>query len=299
MWQQLWRFVYLGLIHPLVKWILHRLTGKCELQRILSSKECGARRTQKIEESLEMSKHKELRRILQNDDVNVEEAVKDVMRIKSINPDIDTKFHLMMTKCLHQICGYKELLRVIEITRKEPYSSDNPKHEILLLQLWGTLCPDDKLESRISKQWGDIGFQGDDPMTDFRGMGILGLLNLVFLVTKHTNAAKQLLSHSTHPQYGYSFAIVGINITGLVYHLLTGGYLKTHFYNAIEGRPTLEHFHGVYCHFFWDFDQFWRDEKPKDIMQFNVIKDKYEEKMKTKLKGDKDAVLKGVFTQMV
>jgi len=34
-------------------------------------------------------------------------------------------------------------------------------------------------------------------------------------------------------------------------------------------------------------------------MQFNVIKDKYEEKMKTKLKGDKDAVLKGVFTQMV
>jgi len=139
-----------------------------------------------------MSKHKELRRILQNDDVNVEEAVKDVMRIKSINPDIDTKsvkvstcyfnrlglrveiisetriisavfvvvldyfsshcpicnkifqfiycspifrFHLMMTKCLHQICGYKELLRVIEITRKEPYSSDNPKHEILLLQV--------------------------------------------------------------------------------------------------------------------------------------------------------------------
>ena len=51
-------------------------------------------------------------------------------------------------------------------------------------------------------------------------------------------------------------------------------------------------------HFFWDFDQFWRDEKPKDIMQFNVVKEKYENIMKTMLRGDKDAVLKGVFTHL-
>lgn len=39
--------------------------------------------------------------------------------------------------------------------------------------------PTVKLESRITKQWGDIGFQGEDPKTDFRGMGLLGLINLV------------------------------------------------------------------------------------------------------------------------
>lgn len=33
--------------------------------------------------------------------------------------------------------------------------------------------PTKKLKARISKQWADIGFQGDDPKTDFRGMGIL------------------------------------------------------------------------------------------------------------------------------
>ena len=38
--------------------------------------------------------------------------------------------------------------------------------------------PKRKLESRISDSWKDIGFQGDDPSTDFRGMGFLGLLNL-------------------------------------------------------------------------------------------------------------------------
>lgn len=48
-------------------------------------------------------------------------------------------------------------------------------------QLWDLLMPTAKLESRITKQWGDIGFQGDDPKTDFRGMGMLGLNNLVWV----------------------------------------------------------------------------------------------------------------------
>jgi len=48
-----------------------------------------------------------------------------------------------------------------------------------LVQLWSSLQPDVMLTERISAQWTDIGFQGNDPATDFRGMGILGLLNLV------------------------------------------------------------------------------------------------------------------------
>ena len=35
------------------------------------------------------------------------------------------------------------------------------------------MMPDTPLKERISKQWGDIGFQGKDPKTDFRGMGML------------------------------------------------------------------------------------------------------------------------------
>lgn len=46
-------------------------------------------------------------------------------------------------------------------------------------QLWEILMPDEKLESRKSKQWSIVGFQGEDPMTDFRGMGILGLNQLL------------------------------------------------------------------------------------------------------------------------
>ena len=32
--------------------------------------------------------------------------------------------------------------------------------------------PGTDLEQRITKQWGELGFQGDDPATDFRGMGM-------------------------------------------------------------------------------------------------------------------------------
>lgn len=35
------------------------------------------------------------------------------------------------------------------------------------------------LVNRVTKQWQSIGFQGQDPKTDFRGMGILGLENLL------------------------------------------------------------------------------------------------------------------------
>jgi len=47
----------------------------------------------------------------------------------------------------------------------------------------------------------------------------------------------------------YSFAIVGINMTDLVYSLLKKGGLRTHFYNTNTAMPTMEYFHEVYCKF--------------------------------------------------
>ena len=44
---------------------------------------------------------------------------------------------------------------------------------------WITVLPGVPLMTRKTKQWQNIGFQGDDPKTDFRGMGLLGLKNLL------------------------------------------------------------------------------------------------------------------------
>ena len=46
---------------------------------------------------------------------------------------------------------------------------------VIVVQLWALLMPLEELADRYSKQWEEIGFQGKNPATDFRGMGILGL----------------------------------------------------------------------------------------------------------------------------
>ena len=45
--------------------------------------------------------------------------------------------------------------------------------------LWNNLLPDRKLTERKTMEWVDIGFQGKDPATDFRGAGTLGLYQLL------------------------------------------------------------------------------------------------------------------------
>ncbi|NXQ78641.1 ELMD2 protein, partial [Quiscalus mexicanus] len=80
---------------------------------------------------------------------------------------------------LLQISGYKKLYLAVENLRKVPYDSENEEHEEQLIELWNLLMPHQSLRARISKQWCDIGFQGEDPKTDFRGMGLLGLVNLL------------------------------------------------------------------------------------------------------------------------
>ena len=51
-------------------------------------------------------------------------------------------------------------------------------YDFLFFQLWKVLKPNIPLKGRRCQQWTEIGFQGDDPSTDFRGMGLLGLENL-------------------------------------------------------------------------------------------------------------------------
>ena len=58
--------------------------------------------------------------------------------------------------------------------------------------------------------------QGTDPATDFRGMGLLGLLNLLYFAETRTEKARAILaSHREYP-----FAVAGINITSMLLELM-------------------------------------------------------------------------------
>ncbi|XP_067948654.1 ELMO domain-containing protein 1-like [Watersipora subatra] len=268
--------------HFMWKWIIRRLTGRCELLRIQYDAEPGTSRTTQTELSLRHSKCTECRALVEQSDegTDLKEQVASVMDAKKILHDKHPVFRPRFTECAEKIVGFARLVQDLDTLRSEKY--DEAQHGAELLDLWATLKPDDALEQRFTRQWGDIGFQGTDPASDFRGMGLLGFYNLIYFSKQHTALARHTLVQSVHPKYGYSFAIVGINLTELCLRFMKNGCLKAHFYNMEGTTPALDDFHQVYCYVFVEFNKLWMKEKP-NIMQFNEIRDKYEKQLRRQL----------------
>lgn len=279
-----------------VKVILRRITSLCELQRICYNTLSGAHRSLQIERSLQHSKQQTIKNMVKFlDELSKERKVREritealnysvllVITCKKINPRIHVQFVKSFSRCVEHIWGYKQLMQEVMILSRIPYDSNNEEHEMKLLKLWNLLMPSTPLSSRISKQWQDIGFQGNDPKTDFRGMGLLGLENLLFFAQEYNNHANIVLTHSFHPTRGYAFAILGINITNMAYHLLLDGSAKTHFFNTSHRMPNIEAFHRFYCYLFFEFDKFWIKSKAVDIMDFGNIKQNFESEIRKSL----------------
>ncbi|XP_050301983.1 ELMO domain-containing protein 2 [Anthonomus grandis grandis] len=294
----IWWFLYCY-VRSIIKWFLRKTTGFCELQRICYGEVSGAPRVKGVEQSLYLSKSKQIRQLVDhlndiaenrrftgaNEREILRGAVSTVLLVKRINPKIHQQFVTAFGKCVEQIWGYKQLMAEVEMLRQTPFDCDDFEHERKLYDLWENLMPHEQLEGRITKQWQDIGFQGDDPKTDFRGMGLLGLENLLFFATEYKAPAQHVLSHSMHPQYGYCFAIVGINLTSMAWSMLRDGSAKTYFYNTSRSLPAIRLFHSFYSYLFYEFDKFWVDSKPTDIMEFSAVRDKFEKNVRVSLQN--------------
>lgn len=292
-----WLFIYHYFIRRFVKWFLRKTTKLCELQRICYGEPVGSPRSQKVEQSLSLSINRDIKQLITylnkvSDERKMygalhkgalETAIRTVIVVKEINPLLHKQFLKSFGRCVEHIWGYRQLVQEVEHLRTTQYDSANVEHEEKLLKLWTLLMADIPLENRVTKQWQDIGFQGDDPKTDFRGMGILGLDNLLFFAEEYPGPANHVLSHSLHPQYGYAFAVVGINLTSMAYHLLKDGAAKTHVYNACKSTPSLRIFHQFYSYLFYEFDRFWLASKPRNVMEFTFIKEKFESNIRSLL----------------
>lgn len=293
-----WCSIYFSYVRPLFKWILRKTTRLCELQRICYGESHGAKRSLGVEYSLSHSHRKELQELVKFLNkmaeerklygkglmISVKGSVDTILLVKKINPSIHVSFVKAISRCIEHIWGYRQIKKEITLLAGTQYDSDNPEHEEKLLRLWQLLNPDVPLNSRVTKQWQTIGFQGDDPKTDFRGMGILGLDNLLHFASEYPTAAQHVLQHSLHPQYGYAFAIVGINLTSLAYHLFLDDVARTHVYNSCKSLPTLLVFHNFYAYLFYEFDRVWMEAKPC-VMEFSNIKTKFENDIRSKLKN--------------
>jgi hypothetical protein len=127
--------------------------------------------------------------------------------------------------------------------QRVPYDKTNPEHEAKLMRLWQLARPGEPLTGRVSAQWKALGFQGTDPATDFRGMGVLGLELLLFLAERRPGDMRKILAN----KLDYPFACAAINVAAIMFEKLnftakSAANLNTLFHSSEQFDTPLMHF---------------------------------------------------------
>ncbi|KAJ1930352.1 hypothetical protein IWQ60_000373 [Tieghemiomyces parasiticus] len=129
--------------------------------------------------------------------------------------------------------------------------------ERTLLRLWDNLRPALPRASP-TPVWPDAGFQGADPRTDFRGMGLLALDAMDYYATRYTESAQLVLKTSReHTQAWYTFGIVGINLTALAWRLYNSPELEAYVLQAGVVNRAQEAFFDLFSYLVHVFNDFW------------------------------------------
>jgi hypothetical protein len=179
--------------------------------------------------------------------------------------------NLKLQVYVFQALSLRRLLRAKEV----PYDKMNPKHEEMLLRLWQLIFPNDALSSRVSDQWKILGFQGTDPASDFRGMGMLGLHNLIYFAEKYTDTFRAIVKRNVdRGSRDYPAAVAGINITQLLFETLNVN-KPINFNGPVLPifRILFDHpfaFEEMYCTIFQVLDRTW-DEMNASYMEFPKV----------------------------
>ncbi|KAK4345017.1 hypothetical protein RND71_035193 [Anisodus tanguticus] len=99
-----------------------------------------------------------------------------------------------------------------------PFDETRLDHQEALQALWNAAFPNVKLKSLISEQWKEMGWQGANPSTDFRGCGFISLENLLYFATRYPACFHRLLYKQSGSRL--MFAVAGINVTFMLIQML-------------------------------------------------------------------------------
>ncbi|KAK4381977.1 ELMO domain-containing protein A [Sesamum angolense] len=145
-----------------------------------------------------------------------------------------------------------------------------------LRQLWRLSYPDRKLPSLKSEVWKEMGWQGSDPSTDFRGGGFISLENLIFFAKTYPEAFQNLLHKrdGKRSEWEYPFAVAGINVSFMLVQMLD---LQSGNPSTLAGHRFLEllredemAFDNLFCIAFKLLDAQWL-AKRASYMEFNDV----------------------------
>ncbi|URE06044.1 ELMO CED-12 family protein [Musa troglodytarum] len=145
-----------------------------------------------------------------------------------------------------------------------------------LWALWYAAYPGVELYGIISDQWKEMGWQGKDPSTDFRGGGFISLENLLFFAKNYPKSFQDLLQkrEGVRAMWEYPFAVAGVNITFMLIQMLDLQAAKpTSMIAAVFLKLLSENeraFDVLYCMSFKMMDQQWLAMRAS-YMDFNLV----------------------------
>ena len=126
-----------------------------------------------------------------------------------------------------------------------------------------------------------IGFQGKDPLTDFRGSGLLGLKHL-WQFSLYDLRSQNVYKIATNEKTWYFYAATGINITGKVIQFIEENNCDKYFYDKNNDINLYNFTQILYNEFFVGFNNMWIERGYTDFMKVNSS---LEEFMGTKAKN--------------
>ena len=98
-------------------------------------------------------------------------------------------------------------------------------HERVLFSIYMNLTGESTC-SRTGQHWIDVGFQNEDPQTDIRGSGMLGLMQMLYFSEKYNELASRYVVHSQMPDHLFPFIIKWFEFTTLTMKLIRSGKLN-------------------------------------------------------------------------
>ncbi|XP_011620680.1 ELMO domain-containing protein A isoform X1 [Amborella trichopoda] len=170
----------------------------------------------------------------------------------------------------------EERLRNLQQRLEIPFDGSCLDHQDALRQLWRLAYPSRELPSLKSELWKEMGWQGTDPSTDFRGGGFISLENLIFFAKKYPESFQRLLhkEEGKRAEWEYPFAVAGINISFMLTQMLD---LQTGRPSTVAGVQFVKllaedemAFDHLYCIAFQMMDAQWL-AKRASYMEFNEV----------------------------
>lgn len=194
------------------------------------------------------------------------------LQLSSIKPEVETSGLSKLfgpprvSKKLHH---ERNLVFAIALCK---YDEHNSLHASALSTIYHRLKGGTSVCPRFGSHWENIGFQGSDPADDLRGVGILGLIQLVwFLETPILQSvAMEIYRYSQESVNSLPFCVVSLNITSIALQALREGSLSRECNKREQVFAVFNDFYGA---IFVSFYNNWRRHRSNPMELGRVLQD--------------------------